>query len=304
MAIPDFQSLMLPMLRRLEDGRPRSVRRELSEELADEYGLSAEERSRLLPSGGDKLFQNRLAWATTHMSRAGLIERPVRGQVQITAEGRTALASNPGRIDMKFLRRYPSYVEAARAKDELEISTAATAPLEAGATPDELVETAVSAMRSAIETELLSRVMSAPPAFFESLVIQLLVKMGYGGSYAEAAQVVGQSGDNGIDGVIKEDRLGLDAIYVQAKRWSAAVGSPEIQKFAGSLEWHRATKGVFITTAKFTPDARQFAKGIGKRIVLVDGAMLSELMLEYGVGVSPDKVYTVPRLDEDFFADT
>ena len=302
MAIPDFQSLMLPILRRLDDGQPRSVRRQLTEQLADEYVLSPEERSRMLPSGGDKLFNNRIAWAATHLARAGLIERPVRGQVQITPEGRAALALSTDRVDMKFLRRYPKYVEASRVKHEPE-SVASNVPLEVGATPDELVETAVSAMRTAIEAELLARVMAAPPAFFESLVVQLLVKMGYGGSYAEAAQVVGQSGDNGIDGVIKEDRLGLDAIYVQAKRWSAAVGSPEIQKFAGSLEWHRATKGVFITTATFTPDARKFAAGIGKRIVLVDGTMLSELMLEYGVGVSPDKEYSVPRLDEDFFAE-
>jgi restriction system protein len=240
------------------------------------------------------------------LKQAGLVEGPARGVVRITEEGQRLLAENPPSVGLALLMRYPSFVAFLRRKRSTD--SAGTAPIEVAGevsseTPEEAFERLWQTLREEVAAELLERLGSAAPVFFERLVVRLLVAMGYGGSYAEAASVVGRPGDEGIDGVIKEDPLGLDAVYVQAKRWQGVVGRPEIQKFAGSLEGARARKGVFITTSGFTPDARAYVGGIEKRIVLIDGAMLADLMIKHGVGVTPAQTYVIPKVDQDYFAE-
>ncbi len=259
----------------------------------------------MLPSGRIQLFNNRVHWAVTYLKNAGLAANPTRGIWRITDEGARVLREKPSRIDNRFLVRYPAFVEwrrrsAPRGPGEA-IEEPAKPILDASETPEETLERTWRAIRAQVAGELLEQIMAASPQFFERLVVQLLVAMGYGGTYAEAAQVTRATGDGGIDGIVNEDRLGLDAIYVQAKRWEATVGRPEIQKFTGSLEGERANKGVFITTSAFSPDARDYVKKIGKRIVLIDGPRLADLLIEHGVGVTTDRAYTIPRLDLDFF---
>ena len=300
MAIPKFSELLLPVLRASGDGMEHRERNLISQ-LADALRLSAEDRTELLPSGGSR-FGNRVGWAITYLKKAGLLDRG-RGVVGVTDEGRRLLQDPPARLDETFLRQYPSFAEwVRRSATGAAGEAAATGPVAGDAEdPDEAMERLWRARRQLVAGELLERIGHASPAFFEQLVVRLLVAMGYGGSYAEASQVVGRSGDEGIDGIIKEDRLGLDAIYVQAKRWQSGVGRPEIQKFAGSLDGARARKGVFITTSSFSPDARAYVDRIDKRIVLIDGPMLADLMIEHGVGVAPERTYTIPRVDTDFF---
>jgi restriction system protein len=226
--------------------------------------------------------------------------------VRITDEGRRVVAEAPERIDVEYLKRYPSFLEFVQGSG----TTAGTVPEQAvaggaeGVDPDEAMERLWRARQQFVASELLERIAAASPTFFEQLVVRLLVAMGYGGSYAEASRVVGRSGDEGIDGIIKEDRLGLDAIYVQAKRWRGSVGRPDVQKFAGSLDGARARKGVFITTSTFSPDARDYVDRIDKRIVLIDGSMLADLMIEHSVGVATGRTYVIPKVDVDFFEET
>lgn len=302
MPIPDYQTLMLPVLRALRDGslhKPADV----IAKLADENALTEQERAQLLPSGRIQLFNNRVHWAATYLRHAGLAENPTRGRWQITPEGTHVLETNPTRIDVAFLRRYPAFVQwdsdaaptaGARASSD-------PTPPDGSETPEEVLERTWLAIRAKVADELMEQVLAASPQFFERLVLQLLVKMGYGGTYADAARVTRITGDGGIDGVINEDSLGLDAIYVQAKRWQGTVGRPELQKFAGSLEGERATKGVFMTTSGFSPEAADYVKKIGKRVVLIDGARLADLMIQYQVGTTTDREYAVPRIDSDFF---
>ena len=307
MAIPDYQTLMLPALQRLGDGalhRPRDV----IAGLADSYNLTDEERAQMLPSGRIQLFNNRVHWAVTYLRHAGLAANPSRGNWQITQTGTGVLRENPPRIDNVFLRRYPSFAEWSRRsapKNATNLPADLAQPLgetgETSETPEEILERTWRVLRAQVADELLEQILIASPQFFERLVVRLLVAMGYGGTYAEAARVTRATADGGIDGIIKEDRLGLDAIYVQAKRWEATVGRPEIQKFAGSLEGERARKGVFITTSGFSPEAREYVNRIDKRIVLIDGPTLADLMIEHAVGVTTGREYVVPRLDLDFF---
>jgi restriction system protein len=291
---------MLPFLRMLEDGHEHSLR-EGEEVLAAHFALTPGERAELLPSGRQAIFKNRIGWARSYLKKAGLIESPKRGVFTITGRGSAALGSNLTRIDLKYLEQFPEFVEfknLSRSKPEsateLEFATSDT-------TPEESIEIAYQGLRDQLGQELLSRVLSCPPSFFEQLVVELLVKMGYGGSRRDAGERIGQSGDGGIDGIIKEDRLGLDTIFIQAKRWSGVVGRPEIQKFVGALEGQRARKGVFITTSTFTPGAVEYASMIDKRVVLIDGAMLAGLMMDFDVGVSPAATYVVKRIDSDYF---
>jgi len=263
-------------------------------------------RAQMLPSGRIQLFNNRVHWAATYLRHAGLSANPTRGIWQISDEGARVLRENPSRIDNAYLRRYPAFVEwerrSAAPKGAADATTEPVQPdLDASETPEEILERTWRSIRVQVAGELLDQILAASSQFFERLVVQLLVAMGYGGTYAEAARVTRATGDGGIDGVINEDRLGLDAIYVQAKRWQATVGRPDLQKFAGSLEGERATKGVFITTSGFSPDALDYVKKIGKRIVLIDGPRLADLMIEHGVGITNDREYTIPRLDLDFF---
>jgi restriction system protein len=305
MPIPDYQTVMLPLLRYLGDGREHTLN-ECVEAVGDEFKLTPEERLQFLPSGTSTVIGNRVGWARTYMKKAGLLESPRRGFFRITERGSQVLSTNPQRIDVKFLDQFPEFVEfrTVRADDEPVRGTATVVTTPATvATPEEALEEANDRLRGGLESELLQRVMGASPAFFERLVIDLLVRMGYGGSFRDAGQAIGRSGDGGIDGIIKEDRLGLDVIYVQAKRWESSVGRPEIQKFAGALQGHRARKGVFITTSSFSKDAYEYVERIDSKIVLIDGATLSRFMVDSGVGVSLVISYDVKRVDSDYFAE-
>lgn len=312
MPIPDYQTLMLPFLRLAGDAQEHRFR-DAIEQLASEFGLTDEERSTMLPSGTAALFDNRVGWARTYLKQAGLIESRKRGVFRITPRGAELLSKKPARIDNSTLEQYPEYLAFKLRKND-EKSTGEISRLESGikqpplpvdlpsdSTPEELFSQAYQRLRSNLEVELLEQVKSASPAFFERLVIDLLVAMGYGGSRQDAGRAIGRSGDGGIDGIIKEDKLGLDVIYVQAKRWEGTVGRPEIQKFAGALQGQRANKGVFITTSGFTRDAEEYAGLITSKIILVTGEQLTKLMVDHNVGVSTVSKYELKRIDSDYF---
>ncbi len=303
MPIPDFQTLMLPALQILSNGTelsPAAVRTSA----AKEFGLTEAELGELLPSGRQATFSNRIAWALSYLKQAGLVESPRRGVYRITERGRNTLCASPERIDIAFLQQFPEFREF-RAGEPKVGPTAPPLPPEPGPvlTPDEEMRLGYTRLRASLAAALLERTTLASPAFFERLVIDLLVAMGYGGSRSDAASVVGQSGDEGIDGIIKEDRLGLETIYVQAKRWKNTVGRPDIQQFAGALQGKRARKGVFITTSSFTDEARRYADALQTTIVLIDGPQLTELMLDHGIGVSEIESLRIWRLDKDYFAE-
>lgn len=300
MPIPDYQMLMLPLLTIAADGQTHSKRDTVSA-LAEQFGLTDEERKELLPSGNQELFDNRVGWARTYLKKAGLIESVQRGQFRITDRGRSVIKEQPKRIDVVFLKQFPEFVEFKQTRSS-ELADSESQP--ANETPEELLATGYLKLRKQLEFELLSRVKAATPEFFERLVVRLLIAMGYGGSLADAGRAIGKSGDGGVDGVIKEDRLGLDILYVQAKRWdSASVGRPEIQKFVGALHGKRARRGVFITTSSFTKEARDYAEGLETKVILIDGGMLTELMFDFGTGVSTESTYVVKKIDSDFFED-
>lgn len=301
MAIPDFQTLMLPLLRLLSDGQERSLA-EVVDLIAQHFGLSDEERHKLLPSGRRTVIRDRVHWAKTYLTRAGLIESTRRGFFRLSSRGFEVLKSDPERVDVQFLDQFPEF-RAFRAPRHERSDENATSSPGTEATPEEALESAYQRVRSTLETELLERIKAASPAFFERLVVELLVAMGYGGSLRDAGQAVGRSGDGGIDGIIKEDRLGLDVLYVQAKRWDAPVGRPEIQKFVGALQGHRARKGVFITTSSFTKEAEEYVRVIDSKIVLVDGQTLAALMIDHNVGVAPVRAYELKRIDSDYFSE-
>lgn len=296
--MPDFQSVMLPLLQILSDDQEHVTARCI-ERLADDYSLTEAERAAQIASGRQGLFTNRVHWAVTHLYKAGLIHRTGRGRVRIADRGRTILAQAPDRIDMKLLARFPEYVEFQR--PSARHNGTAVETLSREQTPEEVLEATVQGLRSVLAAELLDRISHCTPPFFERLVVDLLVAMGYGGSRQDAGQAVGRSGDDGIDGIIKEDKLGLDVVYVQAKRWTDAVSRPHVQAFAGSLEGQRARKGVFITTSRFTADARDYVTRIEKRIVLIDGSRLGELLIDHGIGVNEVSTYKVMRIDADYF---
>jgi restriction system protein len=302
MAIPDFQSIMLPLLRLMVDGQTYRMR-DLVNMLADEFELSAEERSQLLPSGRDLSFRNRVAWARTYLSKAALLVRMGHGQYRISARGENVLAQSPKRIDIALLNQFPEFREFRQPNEKSDNGDRSVPAVEESRTPFELLDQSYKDLRTQLARELLNEVKASPPSFFEKVVVDLLVAMGYGGSHSDAAQAVGRSGDGGIDGIIKEDKLGLDAVYIQAKRWENVVGRPLVQGFAGSLEGQRARKGVMITTSVFTHSAHEYVGLIEKRIVLIDGEQLAELMIDYGIGVSEVATYQVYRLDLDYFAD-
>ena len=300
MAIPDYQTCMLPLLQLLRDGQERSFR-DVEDELGLLFELSPKERSELLPSGQQSIFKNRLGWARTYLKKACLVEYTKRGVFKITPRGQQVLAANPSRIDAKFLEQWPEFIEFRDASKPTGESTQTTPLPIAQATPEEAIELAYLGLREQLAQELLSRILSCSPTFFEGLVVELLVKMGYGGSRTEAGKRIGQTGDGGIDGIIKEDRLGLDAIFIQAKRWKGSVGRPEIQKFIGALQGQRARKGVFITTSVYTSDAVDYVSRIDTKVVLIDGKQLAELMMDFDVGVSTSKSYLIRQVDTDYF---
>ncbi len=304
MAIPDYQTCMLPFLRFLGDNSEHSLR-DTEESLAKHFDLTDSERVELLQSGQQGIFKNRIGWARTYLKKAGLLEAPRRGVFKITDRGLATLATNPSRIDAKFLEQFPEFIEfreASKVSSEIKFNSdlTDTVPVTT-ATPEEAIELAYQGLREQLAQELLAVVLTCSPTFFEQLVVDLLVKMGYGGSRRDAGERIGQSGDGGIDGIIKEDRLGLDAIFIQAKRWQGSVGRPEIQKFVGALQGQRARKGVFITTSWYTAEAIDYASRIDTKVVLLDGKALSALMIDFDIGVAASAAYVVKRIDSDYF---
>jgi restriction system protein len=301
MPIPDYQTLMLPLLRFAGDGNDHTTR-EAVEGLATEFQLTSAERSELLASGQQAIFNNRVGWANSYLKKAGLLESPRRGTLRITARGEQILSDNPTRIDVKYLERFPEFIEFRDAsRNNRDTATTESVAVTTEQTPEEALELAHQSLRISLAQDILSRILSCSPTFFERLVVELLVKMGYGGSRRDAGERIGQSGDGGIDGIIKEDRLGLDTIYIQAKRWQGSVGRPEIQKFVGALQGQRAKKGVFITTSSYSAEAIDYASRIDTKVVLIDGKLLANLMMDFDVGVSVSASYIVKRIDSDYF---
>jgi len=307
MSIPDFQTLMLPVLRAATEGEVRIS--DVVELLADEFALSPDERSHLLPSGKQTTFANRVHWAKSYLGKAGLVELTRRAHFRITDLGREVLAAPPERIDIKYLDRCPGFRQFYDAERETDDGAGATAQRAEDAaatlTPDEIMRKAHRQLEAALADDLLQRIRSSTPAFFESLVVRLLVAMGYGGSSVPdvGKALVGGTGDGGVDGVIDQDPLGLDRIYVQAKRYTNGntVGAGAIRDFFGSLDRFKASKGLFVTTSTFSASARETAELLSKRIVLVDGDQLGRLMIRHGVGCRVEETLTVKKVDEEFF---
>jgi restriction system protein len=298
MPIPDYQTLMLPLLKFLADGKERNLA-EATKVLSEQYQLTPEEKQLLLPSGQQTVIRNRIGWARTYMAKAGLIGSNRRGYWQISDRGKSVLSKEPDRIDNHFLQQFPEFIAFRDLHHQKEEQP--EQPPSGADTPEEALANAYQSLRSELEAELLQQVKDAGPTFFENLVVQLLVRMGYGGNLHDAGQAVGQSGDGGIDGIIKEDRLGLDVIYIQAKRWESNVGRPEIQKFAGALQGHRARKGVFITTSSFSRDALDYVERIDSKIILIDGPTLAKFMVDNNVGVSTIQTIDIKKIDQDYF---
>lgn len=285
----------------LQDGTPKSSS-EMYSALAAHFNLTDEERAEKLPSGIQSRFENRVGWSRTHLKKAGLIQYIRSGVYQITSRGKEVLAAPPPKIDLHFLDQFEGHLEFRRAKPSPK-EPSSSEPENSSQTPRELLERAYQTLHTSLAQEILDRIRQASPSFFEQLVVDLLLKMGYGGSRQDAGSAIGKAGDEGIDGIIKEDKLGLDVIYIQAKRWGSTVGRPQVQAFVGSLEGHRAQKGVFITTSKFSPDAVEYVSRIGKKIVLIDGHFLSELMIDHGLGVTSVASYSVQKIDSDYFSE-
>ena len=323
MTVPDYQACMLPLLRVARDGQEHT-NAGMVEALAGEFGLTEEERRELIPSGRQQKFDNRVGWARTYMQKAGLLEATGRARFRITARGLAVLREQPEVINNKVLQRFPEFIEFQRRAAKQDGGSAITSNADGatvdatataasatsqdsinvpglGQTPQEMLDASYQTLRRNLSEELLDRVKRNSARFFERLVVDLLVAMGYGGSHKDAGQAIGMSGDEGIDGIIKEDRLGLDVVYIQAKRWEDTVGRPVVQAFAGSLEGQRARKGVFITTSQFSKGALDYVGVIEKRIVLIDGEQLAQLMIDFGIGVTEVETYTVKRVDSDFF---
>jgi restriction system protein len=307
-AIPDFQSCMLPMLQLSSDGKERSLA-EAREELAAQLNLTPEDRAELLPSGRQRRFDNRVAWAKSYLDHAGLLRSPRRGHFEITERGHTVLQEAPSHIDIAFLERFEEFREFRefqRAEDRpvpSGVKDAIIDDLHKSETPEETLERAYQNIRTQLASELLARVKGCSPSFFEHLVVEVLLNMGYGRSRADAGRAIGGTGDEGIDGLISEDRLGLDTIYIQAKRWEGTVGRPEIQRFVGALHGRRAHKGVFITTGTFSAEAGDYVSRIDPRVVLIDGRQLAEYMLDLNVGVTVRGMYELKRIDSDYFTE-
>jgi restriction system protein len=300
MAIPDYQTVMLPLLEMMGDTQEHSLR-ETIDALAVEFGLTEVEKKELLPSGKQAVFDNRVGWARTYLKKAGLLTTTRRAYFRITARGQELLREHPSMVNVSMLLRYPEFREF-RALRKAGVGGAKPA-VEDEQTPKELLEAAYENLNDSLESDLLQQLGEVSPRRFEHIVLDLLVAMGYGGSQRDAAAAIGRSGDEGIDGVINEDRLGLERVYVQAKRWQHSVGSGEIQGFVGALELKHAAKGVFITTSNYTSQAVQLADSAAKRVILIDGRRLAQLMVEFSVGCSTVDRYEVKKLDTDYFTE-
>jgi len=307
MPIPDYQTIMLPLLGFLRDGHGHHLNDAVAS-LAAHFKLTDQELRELLPSGTQEVFKNRIGWARTYLKHAGLVESPKRGFMRITDRGLGVLAEKPDTVNVKYLERFNEFQQFRTLRRPKDAPKSHDDDNNSGGpassqTPIEALEAAYEGLRDELAADLLEQIKKSSPSLFERLVVELLVKMGYGGSRKDAGQAIGRTRDEGIDGIIKEDRLGLDIIYIQAKRWDSSVGRPEVQKFAGALQGQRARKGVFITTSSFTKDARDFAAMIDSKIVLIDGEELAQLLIDHDVAVTPVRSYEVKRVDSDYFAE-
>jgi len=301
--IPDFQTLMLPVLKYIGDNKEHS-KKEVVESLSIIMNLSEEEKREMLPSRNQPVFYNRITWVFAHFKAAKIITNTKRGIIQITELGIDILKKNPDTINLKFLKQLPTYVDAMNNwKNKTSVDTISKVDDTDNEikTPEELIETGYQKIRQSLEQELLSKLKTVHPSFFEKIVVELLVKMGYGGSIAEAGKATRYTNDEGIDGIIKEDKLGLDVIYIQAKRWDSVVSRPEIQKFVGALAGQRAKKGVFITTSNFSKDAAAYAAQMDVKIILIDGEDLAQYMIDYNLGISVQSTYEIKKIDSDYF---
>jgi restriction system protein len=303
--IPNYQTLMLPILRLVSD-RQEYKYRDIIEKMAIEFNVTDAERKELLASGNQAIFDNRVGWAKTYLKKAGLLDSPKRASFVITEIGLQTLKKSPDKIDAKYLRQFPSFVEfqhAGRNDNDTESETLTEEPNEQ--TPEENLDKAYQRIRKTLAVELLNRVVDLTPMFFERLVVELLVKIGYGGSIKDAGKAIGKSGDEGIDGTIKEDKLGLDIIYIQAKKWrpGIVVGRPELHKFVGALAGQGAKKGIFITTSNFTKDALEYTPKNETKIVLIDGEQLAQLMIDYNLGCTTQQTYELKKIDSDYFGE-
>jgi len=295
---------MLPLLKFCADGQEHT-NREAIDALAQDFGLTDDEQKHLLPSGQQCVFDNRVAWARAHMKMADLVENTRRGVFRITERGKQILKQAPSEINLRFLRQFPEYIEARdHQQDNQKEKPPSGSDEQESKTPAERLEEAYMVLRENLANELISQLKSSTPNFFEKVVVEVLVKMGYGGSRKDAGQAIGRSGDEGIDGIIKEDRLGLDIIYIQAKKWENTISRPEIQKFAGALQGKRARKGIFITTSDFSQSAHEYVSAIESKIILIDGQQLAQYMIDFGVGVATDATYELKRLDSDYFTES
>lgn len=297
MSVPDFQSFFKPLLDIAADGKEHSMK-DARQEIAKVMALAEQDMKDLLPSGTQTKFDNRIAWAKSYLLQAKVLEAPRRGHFRITQRGLDLHKKRHQRIDVKILNQYPEFVEFHATK-----SPKGEEPETPTETPEESLQKAYESIRSDLAGQILERIASNPPHFFENLVVDLMVSMGYGGSRADAGKSIGGIGDEGIDGIIKEDRLGLDVIYLQAKRWDGTVGRPEVQKFVGALQGKRAKKGVFITTGKFSDDATRYAETIDPKVILIDGRTLAELMIDHSLGTTTTATYQIKRIDSDYFAE-
>lgn len=303
--IPNYQTFLLPTLKILADGKEHKSR-DLIEQLVEAFRFTEEDRKERLPSGSQPVLDNRIGWARTYLKKAGLIATPKRATFVITELGKQTLAKNPEKMDVKFLSQFPSFVEFNTTKNG-KSDTAQTSCEDAEEqTPEESLDASYQKIRASLASELLAKVVELPPVFFERLVVELLVKMGYGGSIKDAGKAVGRTGDEGIDGTIKEDKLGLDIIYIQAKRWKPGnvVGRPELHKFVGALAGQGAKKGIFITTSNFTKDAWSYAPKNETKIVLIDGDHLAQLMIDHNLGCTIQQTYEIKKIDSDYFGDS
>ncbi|MEL3928345.1 restriction endonuclease [Aeromonas enteropelogenes] len=306
-SIPSYERMMPVVLSVLQKGEPLPLR-QVYQAVSEHYAFTPEQLAHTLPSGRQTTVRSRVGWAKTYLVKAGLIEQPKRGVCLITERGKAALASGQT-IDNHYLAQFGEFVAFTLASSESSGSLPAALPNaadpqkpEQASTPQEQIEQALAAINRSLSDDLLAEILGLSPRFFEQLVVDLMVAMGYGGSQQDAARTTRYQSDGGIDGIIKEDRLGLDSIYLQAKRYTdKTVGRPEIQAFAGALDLHRARKGVFITTSSFSREAQEYVGLIEKRIVLIDGAHLAALMIEYGVGVTTRQTLTIKTLDSDYF---
>ena len=302
--IPDFQSIMLPLLEIIGDKKEYTIQ-EIRDSLAKNFNLTEEEKSEPLPKSKQKRFNNRVGWARTYLKKAELLVYTQKDVFKITDRGLTVLKEKPSKINIKYLKHFPEFLEFKKPSKKIDqLKGKEIESILEEKTPEELLEIGYEKYQEKLLSDMLEKVKQCSPEFFERLVVDLLVSMGYGGSFEDAGKAIGKSGDEGVDGIIKEDKLGLDVIYLQAKKWTKSpISRPEIQKFAGALLGKKAKKGVFITTSTFSVGAIEYARNVENKIILIDGEQLTRYMVENGIGVSETASYSINKIDLDYFTE-